>query len=357
MKQRALVRRTLGAVAAAAFAAGVVTVTAPVASAQTAEATVVKVTPNPSNDRRQELVVHSPSMDRDIPLQVLLPRNRAVPQPTLYLLNGAGGGEDAANWFKQSDAVDFFADKDVNVIVPMKGAFSYYTDWQQDDPVIGRNKWTTFLTKELPPLIDKQLNTNHVQALAGISMAGTSVLSLAESAPGLYRSVAGYSGCAETSSFLGQKYVEIVVGARGGTQVENMWGPVGGPGWVANDPVVNAEKLRGTEIYMSTGTGLPGRHEALDLSGLQPGNDSDTIANNTLTVLREGITTGNQVIVGGIIEAAVDNCTHNLAYRLKDLNIPAVFDFEPTGTHSWGYWQDQLHKSWPWIYNSLIKPV
>ena len=28
-----------------------------------------------------------------------------------------------------------------------------------------------------------------------------------------------------------------------------MWGPFDGPGWVENDPVVNAEKLRGLRQY------------------------------------------------------------------------------------------------------------
>ncbi|NMM92764.1 esterase, partial [Rhodococcus sp. SRB_17] len=59
------------------------------------------------------------------------------------------------------------------------------------------------------------------------------------------------------------------------------------------------------------------------------------------------------IIVGGIIEAPVNHCTHNLAYRLSDLKIPATFDFKPTGTHSWNYWQDDLHNSWPMIARSM----
>ena len=34
-------------------------------------------------------------------------------------------------------------------------------------------------------------------------------------------------------------------------------------------------------------------------------------------------------------------------YRLADLRIPATVRFTPNGTHSWGYWQDQMHDSWP----------
>ncbi|MDJ0114788.1 esterase family protein, partial [Rhodococcus erythropolis] len=42
-----------------------------------------------------------------------------------------------------------------------------------------------------------------------------------------------------------------------------------------------------------------------------------------------------------------------LADRLNALGIPATFDFKPSGTHSWGYWQDDLHNSWPMIASSM----
>ena len=89
-------------------------------------------------------------MDRVIPLQVIRPADGSVPRPTLYLLNGAGGGEDGANWLNQTDVLGFFADKNANVVIPAQGLLSYYTDWEKDDPVLGRNKWTTFLTRETP---------------------------------------------------------------------------------------------------------------------------------------------------------------------------------------------------------------
>lgn len=286
-----------------------------------------------------EISVYSPSMGRDIPLRVLRPADTGVPRPTFYLLNGAGGGEDDANWFDRTDVVEFFADKNVNVVVPMEGAFSYYTDWQKDDPVLGRNKWTTFLTEELPPVIDARLGTDGRNAIGGISMAGTSVLNLAEAAPGLYRGVGAYSGCAETSTDLGQLSISLVVASRGGADVENMWGPLDGPGWVANDPVVNAERLRGTALYISSGSGVPGHHDRLDGPGIE--GDVEILA--------------NQLVLGSGIEAATALCTRNLADRLDELDIPATFDFTPTGTHSWPYWQDQLHRSWPVLAAALME--
>ena len=310
------------------------TTTATVAKANT---TGSKLSSRTDNGRIATIKVYSPSMERDIPLEVILPADGSEPRPTLYLLNGAGGGEDRATWQRQTDVNEFFADKNVNVVTPLEGAFSYYTDWVNDDPSLGRQKWQTFLTQELPPVIDAEFNTNGVQSISAISMTATSVLNLAIAAPGLYKGVGAYSGCAETSTPVGQSSIELVVGMRGDADVTNMWGPLDGQGWIDNDPVVNAEKLRGTELFISSGSGLPGPHDTL----------------NNEAINGQVGTLANQVIVGGVIEAAVNYCTHNLAYRLNDLKIPATFDFKPTGTHSWGYWEDDLHNSWPMLARSM----
>ncbi|WP_430333642.1 alpha/beta hydrolase [Rhodococcus sp. ACT016] len=281
--------------------------------------------------------VYSASMDRVVPVRVLLPADTSAPRPTLYLLNGAGGGKTDATWQANTDVTEFFADKSVNVVTPMDGAASYYTDWERDDPVLGRNKWQTFLTRELPPIIDAEFGGNGTNSIAAISMTATSVLNLAIAAPGLYKAVGSYSGCAETSSPMGAAFVDLVVRTADGADPQNMWGPVGGPGWIANDPVVNAEKLRGTTLYVSSGSGLPGRYDHLDA----PGVDGD---------LKDF---ARQVVVGGVIEAATNVCTRNLANRLSQLDIPATFDFAPTGSHSWLYWQDDLHRSWPLLATAM----
>ncbi|MFD4181387.1 alpha/beta hydrolase [Rhodococcus sp. NPDC058514] len=284
--------------------------------------------------RQVTAYVYSAAMNKTIPVKVQRPMDTSAPRPTLYLLNGAGGGEDSATWQRRSDVASFFADKNVNVVTPVGGAFSYYTDWQKDDPKLGRNKWTTFMTKELPPLIDAEFKANGVNSIAAISMSGTSVLNMAIAAPGLYKSVATYSGCAETSTEPGRAYIKLVVESRGGAKVENMWGPKNDVAWIENDPVINAEKLRGTQLYISTGNGLPGQHDTLEKTGGVSG-------------------LANQALLGGLIEGATLVCTSNLSKRLGELGIPAVVDFRPNGTHSWGYWQDDLHKSWPMLAASI----
>ncbi|MFW0788934.1 alpha/beta hydrolase [Gordonia sp. CPCC 205333] len=295
------------------------------------------VTIDKDTAQQDTALVYSASMRRTVAVTILKPRNTSKPAPTLYLLNGAGGGEDSATWAARTNYTRFFAAKNVYVVTPIGGAFSYYTDWQRRDPVLGVNKWQTFLTKELPPLINSHYKTNGVNAVAGISMAGTSVFNLAIAAPRLYRSVAAFSGCARTSDPVGQSYIRMVVESRGGGDVTNMWGPLNGPGWRANDPYLNAARLRGLKIYMTTGTGLPGRHEQLTDKAIN--GDSSTLA--------------NQVVLGGIIEAGIDQCTSAMAARLAQLRIPARVTQRPTGSHSWGYWEDDLYRTWPYLARDL----
>lgn len=281
--------------------------------------------------------VYSPSMDREIPVSVWRPADTSAPRPTLYLLNGAGGGEDGATWHARTDAKEFFSDKNVNVVTPLQGKWSYYTDWINDDPVLGRNKWQTFLTQELPPVMNGFLGTNGVNSIAGISSSGTSVFNLALHAPGLYQGIAAYSGCAQASDPIGRDFIKTTVEVWGGGDVLNMWGPDNSPLWAENDPLVRAEELRGYDLYISSGSGLPGPHDTPsgpDLNG-------------------DVASTANQIIVGGVIEGATNYCSHNLQRRLDELGIPATYDFPPGGTHSWGYWQDQLKLSWPVLAGSL----
>lgn len=277
-------------------------------------------------DREWLVEAYSPSMDTVIPLEVLRPADDTEPAPTLYLLNGAGGGLDRATWRQQTDIVDFFADKNINVVTPIGGAHSYYTDWVADDPEKGRNRWTTFLTEELPDALDDALGATGLNAIAGLSMSGSSVLSLAQHAPDTYEAVASYSGCAATSSEPGSRYVRTVV-SLGGGDAENMWGPEGSEEWLANDALLNADKLAGTAVYVSSGGGLP----TLDELALSPAD----------------------AVFLGVIEAAVIGCTEQLGQRLDELGIDATVRLTPTGIHSWEYWYDALLDSWPMIAEAV----
>ncbi len=281
----------------------------------------------PIDARRSLVYVYSAAMNRVIALDVLRAPDDSAPRPTLYLLDGAedGVGSDGreTSWDTKTDLIGFTADKNVNVVTVLDGRYSYYTDWRADDPILGRNKWTTFLTRELPPVIDAAYGTSGRNAIAGVSMSATSVLALAEAAPGLYDSVGSFSGCAQTSTDPGRRYVQAVV-ASGGGNPWNIWGVDGSPAWVANDPSIDAnlQKLRGVNLYISAGSG------GADASGRTPPS-------------------------GGMLESVVEECTRHLEASTTRLGVPATYQYVPGGQHAWPYWQRVLHAAWPGFARSL----
>ncbi len=289
------------------------------------------------NDPRVlKLQATSPAMNgRAIPLAVI-PAGEAN-RPTIYLLNGAGGAEQDADWATLSQVVDFYADKKVNVVIPQAGAFSYYTDWVQDPNgkyLNGPQKWETFLTKELPGPLEQRLEANNKRAIAGMSMSATSALLLAEHNQGFYDAVGSYAGCAQTAAPMQYEFLRLTVN-RGGGQPEQMWGPMGGDYNRYNDAYLNAEKLRGSELYISAASGLASETDLPEYylkQGMNP------------AVVAAGVT--QLVVEGGVIEAAVNHCTHNLKAKLDKSGIGADYNFRTIGTHSWPGWRQDLEASW-----------
>jgi S-formylglutathione hydrolase FrmB len=279
----------------------------------------------PLGGRQYQVVVYSAAMNRPITLWVSHPD---APAPALYLLNAVDGGENGGPWNVRTDAAKFFAGKPVNVIVPIGGRASYYTDWLADDPVLGRNEWATFLIHELPPLLNPRFRMTGRNAVAGVSMSGTSALNLAIQAPGVYQAAGVYSGCPATSDAAGRALVYSQL-AMFGANAANMWGAPGNADWTAHDPMLNAGRLRGVALYISTGNGAASVHDTLADPSL--GGDAGTLA--------------NRVVVGGAMESVVDRCTRVFTDRLAALGIPSTEVFRG-GTHAWPYWQDDLHDSW-----------
>lgn len=294
--------------------------------------------------RIKELQAISPSMNRTVPLVVV--KAKSPNSPTYYLLNGAGGGDQKAHdWVANTDALQYFLEQDVNLVIPMAGMFSYYIDWVQSPggqlAKKGEQKWETFLTKELPGPLERYLGANGKRAISGMSMSATSSLLLAQHNQGFYDAVGSFSGCAETSTPMGYAFAGITVN-RAGENPERMWGPLGSPSNLYQDALANAEKLRGTTLYISNGSGLIGESDTagwLQEQGMSP--QQAQVGSATL------------LVEGGVIEGATNVCTHNLEAKLNSLNIPATYNFNNVGTHTWTYWNADLKKSW----KEVIEPA
>jgi S-formylglutathione hydrolase FrmB len=279
-------------------------------------------------DRWDKVSVFSPSMNKVIVNDVF--RSPKSGSPTFYLLPGIDGGDNlepggnfapgTKSWFGFTDLQGFFGNKNVNVVSPLGGAFSWYTNWVND----GSKQYQTYMTQELPPLINAQYKTNGRNAVAGLSSTGGTAVDYAIQAPGLYRAVGSYSGFLTPSS--GAQNVALTL-TSGGANADDMWGPQGGPLWVAHDPTVNVAKLKGTAVFVTASAGGQG-----DVDKLPPGTNN---------------------FAGGFIEGIVNDSTKQFADAAAAAGVPIKYVVRPQGSHSWGLFDSEMQESW----NATIGPA
>ncbi|MFC9994135.1 alpha/beta hydrolase [Nocardia sp. NPDC127526] len=281
----------------------------------------------------ERLHIVSESMRRVVPVDVLH-GGGAGPRPTVYLLDGVEA-EPTSDWITEGGVREFFAGKPVDVVLTSGGVGSMYADWQHYDAKLGLNRWETFLTEELPPIVEKYLDSNGRRAIAGVSMGAQGAMMLAQRHPGQYAAVAGMSGCYSTADDLGRAITQIIVASRGG-DVFNLWGPPSSPDWIAHDSLLGAEALRDTTIHLSVASGVPG-----------PGN---------LVALAKSPNIGEALAEagGGIaLEAGARECTERFAHRLAELGIPVTLHYAPTGLHAWPDFAAQLGPAWQTLAPAL----
>jgi diacylglycerol O-acyltransferase/trehalose O-mycolyltransferase len=175
------------------------------------------------NDRWDKVSVFSPAMNKVVVNDVF--KSPKSGSPTFYLLPGIDGGDNldpggnfapgTKSWFGFTDLQGFFGNKNVNVVSPLGGAFSWYTDWVND----GSKQYQTYMTQELPPLINSQYKTNGRNAVAGLSSTGGTALDYAIQKPGMYRAVGSYSGFLTPST--GAQNVALTL-SGGGANADDM---------------------------------------------------------------------------------------------------------------------------------------
>ena len=314
--------------------------------------------------------VYSESMERDIPVAIFYAKDeegkRKENAPTVYLLNGAGGSEQDTDWVAQAydELEETYKDSGANVVIPMEGAFSYYVDWAAEPPVDtdtnpffhGKQMWSTFLAHELPQAVEPYMNADEEhRAAAGLSMAATSVLLLAEHNPGFYDAVGSFSGCAATSTPIPWQFVDLTV-SRGAPNVmtpEYIFGERGSDYNRHYDALVNAADLKGTAVYLSTGTGLAGKSDTpgylkdrlINKYGVDPDAASTRALSNAMTLQVEG----------GVIEAAMNACTHDLMVKMRANDVEVTHaELRNVGTHSWASWRDDVKLSFDKVFKKAL---
>ena len=304
---------------------------APAATQNPTGAAVTKV--DWLSERRVALWVNSPAMGTPIQVQILLARdwnvNPSASFPSVWMLDGLRATDNENAWTYETDAESFYADKNVNVILPVGGQSSFYSDWLQPDN--GKNyQWETFLTKELPPILEKDWRTTQTRGVVGLSMGGTSAMFLTARNPGFFKFAASLSGILTTTSLGMPQAIQFAMTDAGGYNSAAMWGPPSNPRWAAHDPYALAEKLKGVSLYVSSGSGTTGPYD-------QP----------------SGIPGVSTNYAGMGLEILARLTSQTFATKLNQLGIPAQVNYRPSGTHSWPYWQFELHQLWPQLANAI----
>ncbi|MFE6863665.1 alpha/beta hydrolase-fold protein [Nocardia sp. NPDC057668] len=285
------------------------------------------------SDRRVALWVDSPAMGDRVQVQLLLARDWNLQPdsrfPALFLLDGRWAGDDESGWTKTAGAQKFYADKNITVVLPVGGQSSWYTNWRRPDR--GKTyRWETFLTKELPPLLERSWRTSGVRGILGASMGGSAAMTLASRNPGFVRFAGSLSGVLTTTTLGMPQAIRYTMGEAGGYDSENMWGPATDGEWAAHDPYALAERLKGVSLYVSSGSGLAGRR---DIPHGIPGVSTDW--------------------TGMALEVLARFSAQLFVAKLNKLSIPIQVNYRPSGTHSWPYWDFEMRQSWPQAATAL----
>jgi diacylglycerol O-acyltransferase/trehalose O-mycolyltransferase len=277
------------------------------------------------------LDVPSPAMGRNIRVQF---QSGGANSPAVYMLDGLRAQEDFSGWDINTPAFEWYLDSGLSMVMPVGGQSSFYTDWYQ--PACGRAgcttyKWETFLTSELPGWLaaNRQVKPTG-SAAVGLSMAGSAALTLAIWHPQQFPYAAALSGFLNLSEGWWPKLVGLAMGDAGGFDPKDMWGPAGNETWKRNDPMVNIGRLvaNNTRVWVYCGDG---KQSDLD-AGASAGNLFNAKFLEGFTLRTNKTFRDNYLAAGG---------------------RNGVFNFPANGTHSWGYWGQQVQQMKPDIQRVL----
>ncbi|MGV9836504.1 alpha/beta hydrolase [Nocardia niigatensis] len=252
-----------------------------------------------------------------------------------YLLDGMRARDDSNAWSTETQALQYFSNDDVTLVMPVGGGGSWYADWAGPVTDHGRPvrwRWSQFLTSELPDYLAQYGVSATGNAIVGLSMSGSAALTLAAHHRDQFAYVASFSGLLDWQTPLMQDAVRAAT-LSAGVDPDQLAAP-GSPAWNALDPITCAPQLAGLSLYISAASGMPG---PADLASSQ--------------------SAGTGAIDGAGLEMVTAASTHTFQARLASLGIPATFDFPATGTHNWRNWDRELTEARPSLLAALDLPA
>ncbi|HVA90465.1 MAG TPA: alpha/beta hydrolase family protein [Chloroflexota bacterium] len=270
----------------------------------------------PAVGQLHTLTLYSSALHADSRVNILLPVDYARSRrryPVLYLLHGFTNSY--ASWAADTDLIHFARSFPMIIVMPDGGDGWYVNDAN------GGPRWEDYHIHQLIPYIDHQYRTianRSGRAIAGLSMGGFGALSYAARHPDLFSAAASFSGALDV-----EHLPALGFGIAAAFGIQNTWLRI------ENSPAELAPNLKTLQLlYMATGTGKAGP--------LDRGNDS------------QGTSAVEAAIYPGFLRTVA-------AFRAAGIR-PITHVFSP-GTHSWPYWQRDLHQALPLIAAVFRHPI
>jgi S-formylglutathione hydrolase FrmB len=205
----------------------------------------------------ESLMVPSAAMGRDIPVAFLAGGPHAV-----YLLDPFNAAPDVSNWVTAGNAMNTLAGKGISVVAPAGGAYSMYTNWEND----GSKQWDTFLSSELPNWLAANRGLAPCcHAAVGASQGGYAAMALAAFHPDRFGFAGSLSGFLYPSSTNYNGAILAGLQQFGGIDGNGMWGAPQLGRWKWHDPYVHAALLaqNNTRVWIYSPTNMGGDDAAM----------------------------------------------------------------------------------------------
>lgn len=276
-----------------------------------------------------DVTIRSKALGTTKKVRVLVPRtwkrNATRTWPVLYAYHG--GRDNHTSWTRSTDIEGMARQYDVMVVMPA-GDNGSYTDWYNDGRG-GIPKWETFHTLEVRELMERNFRAGGARACMGNSSGGQGCVTYAARHPRMFRHAASFSGLL---SMLAPGIPPLLLYTMAGAKGVDPYDVYGDPvkdraNWKAHDPTSLAGRLRGTKLYISSGTtGRPGPFEK---PGMPPWD------------------------IGLTSERGIGYSVRVFHDELRRLRIPVTAHIYGDGRHSWPYWIRESRTVWPSLMKSI----
>ncbi|MFE3188431.1 alpha/beta hydrolase [Nocardia sp. NPDC059240] len=267
----------------------------------------------------------------------------------VYALDGMRARDDLNGWEIETDVPRRLADQNINVVMPVGGQSSFYTDWRGPSTFLGipagslsissgsgatqafsagpgksnTYKWETFLSQDLRNALRDRLGFNTSRnGVFGLSMGASAALALAADHPDQFSFAGAFSGYLSLTGPGMLPALRLAMLDAGGYNLDCMVSSIFDPKWQRVDPFLFAPTLiaNKTRLWVSSSNGLP--------------TSADGFSSDTFN--------------GMALESLALSNTRTFQIRMNMLRATNItYDFPAAGIHNWKNWQDEATRMIP----------